>query len=56
MISRWTAPDTTSTTPYNHYSLLGSLEEIFGLDKLGYARTPGLDTFGPDVYNSGWDS
>ena len=48
-------PGTWSTTPYNHYSLLGSIEQIFGLPKLGYARTEGLDTFGLDVYNSGWD-
>ncbi len=55
VISRWTKPNTWSTTPYNHYSLLGSIEEIFRLPKLGYARTPGLDRFGLDVYNSGWN-
>ena len=52
VISRWTQPDTWSTTPYNHYSLLASLEEIFGLDRLGYAAQPGLDRFGLDVYNA----
>ncbi|MCW2791701.1 MAG: phosphoesterase [Nocardioides sp.] len=55
VISRYTKPNTWSTTPYNHYSLLGSIEEIFRLDKLGYARTEDLDTFGLDVYNSGWN-
>ena len=55
VISRYVAPGTWSTTPYNHYSLLGSIEEIFGLAKLGYARDPGVDTFGLDVYNSGWE-
>ena len=54
IISRWTKPDTFSTTPYNHYSLLASLEEIFGVPLLGYARTAGLDRFGLDVYNNGW--
>ena len=54
VISRWTRPNTWSTTPYNHYSLLASIEEIFRLAKLGYARTDGLDRFGLDVYNSGW--
>ncbi|MGH3414025.1 MAG: alkaline phosphatase family protein [Marmoricola sp.] len=54
VISRWTAPDTQSTTPYNHYSLLASLEEIFGLPRLGYASASGLDRFGLDVYNNGW--
>ncbi|MBI2244256.1 MAG: phosphoesterase [Nocardioides sp.] len=55
VLSRYVEPGTWSTTPYNHYSLLGSIEEIFGLPKLGYARDPGVDTFGLDVYNSGWE-
>ncbi len=55
VISRFVTPNTWSTTPYNHYSLLGSIEEIFRLDKLGYARAQGLDRFGLDVYNSGWN-
>jgi phosphatidylinositol-3-phosphatase len=54
VISQWTSPHTFSTTPYNHYSLLASLEELFGLGKLGMARQAGLDRFGLDVYNSGW--
>ena len=55
VISKFVRPNTWSTTPYNHYSLLGSIEEIFGLAKLGYAQDEGVDTFGLDVYNSGWD-
>jgi hypothetical protein len=55
VISRFVEPNTWSTTPYNHYSLLGSIEEIFGLAKLGYALDEGVDTFGLDVYNSGWE-
>jgi phospholipase C len=54
VISRWTSGGTWSTTPYNHYSLLASLEEVFALPYLGYAQTPGLNRFGLDVYNSGW--
>lgn len=53
VISKWTAPDTSSDTPYNHYALLGSIEDLFGLDHLGYAATPGLARFGTDVYNAG---
>jgi hypothetical protein len=49
VISRWTTPGTTSTTPYNHYSLLGSIERWFGLPLLGYARQPGQRQFGADV-------
>jgi hypothetical protein len=53
VISRFVRPNTWSTTPYNHYSLLASLEELFRLPKLGYAAAPGLDRFGLDVYNAG---
>jgi hypothetical protein len=51
VISHWTKPGTWSTTPYNHYSLLASIEEIFRLPKLGMAGVSGLDVFGLDVYN-----
>jgi hypothetical protein len=54
VLSRWTAPNTWSTTPYNHYSLLASIENVFGLPYLGYAQTSGLNRFGLDVYNNGW--
>ena len=53
VISPFVRPGTWSTTPYNHYSLLASIEELFGLPKLGYAATQGLDRFGLDVYNAG---
>jgi phosphatidylinositol-3-phosphatase len=39
--------------PYNHYALLRSLEDIFGLDYLGFAARPGLESFGDDVYGNG---
>jgi hypothetical protein len=51
VISPFVRPGTWSTTPYNHYSLLASIEELFGLPKLGYAAAPGLNRFGLDVYN-----
>jgi hypothetical protein len=54
VISRFTRPDTWSTTPYNHYSLLASLEELYRLPKLGMASVSGLPVFGLDVYNNGW--
>jgi phosphatidylinositol-3-phosphatase len=54
VISRFTRPNTWSTTPYNHYSLLASLEELYRLPKLGMAATDGLPVFGLDVYNTGW--
>jgi hypothetical protein len=51
VLSRWTAPNTTTDRAYNHYSLLGSIERWFGLPLLGYARQPGQRQFGADVLN-----
>ncbi|HEV7523487.1 MAG TPA: alkaline phosphatase family protein [Acidimicrobiia bacterium] len=42
---------TTDATPYNHYALLCSIEDMFGLGHLGYAGAPGLRCFGNDVYD-----
>jgi hypothetical protein len=53
VISPFVRPGTWSTTSYNHYSLLASVEDLFGLPKLGYAGSPGLNRFGLDVYNAG---
>jgi hypothetical protein len=52
VVSPWTQPGTTSDTPYNHYSLLRSIEDLFGLDHLGYAGQAGLRAFGDDVYDT----
>lgn len=49
VLSRFSAPGTYSTTPYNHYSLLASVEDLFGLRHLGYAQN--VQPFGLDVYN-----
>ncbi|ASN51152.1 alkaline phosphatase family protein [Sinomonas sp. R1AF57] len=53
VLSPFTAGGTWSTTPYNHYSLLASVEDLNGLPYLGYAGAPGLNRFGLDVYNKG---
>jgi hypothetical protein len=50
VISPFVQPGTSTSTPYNHYSLLGSIEDLFGLNRLGYAKTV-THTFGDDVYN-----
>jgi len=55
VISRWTQPNSWSTTPYNHYSLLASIEDVFRRPHIGFARQAGLNRFGLDVYNSGWN-
>ena len=56
VLSPFAKGGTWSTTSYNHYSLLASIEDVFGLPYLGYAATPGLNRFGLDVYNSGWNT
>jgi len=50
LVSRFIKPGTTSSTPYNHYAMLASMENIFGLSRLGFAGEPGLAYFGSDVY------
>jgi hypothetical protein len=40
-----------SHEPYDHYSLLRSIEDWFGLPHLGYAGQQGLQSFGRDVFN-----
>jgi hypothetical protein len=41
-----------NTTEYNHYSLLRSLEDLFGISEhLGYAAPAGLVPFGADVFD-----
>ena len=52
VLSPFVAPGTVSDTPYNHYSLLRSIEDIFGVGHLGYAARSDLVPFGSDVYTS----
>jgi phosphatidylinositol-3-phosphatase len=49
-LSPFIKPGTVSTVDYNHYSLLRSIEQIFGLSYLGDAAMPQVRSFGPDVY------
>jgi hypothetical protein len=51
VISPWVKPGTKNETPYNHYSFLRSVEDLYGLGHLGYAAQAGLKAFGDDVYN-----
>lgn len=50
LLSRFIKPGTVSRVGYNHYSLLRSVEDVFGLGHLGYARQKGLRSFGRDVF------
>lgn len=50
LLSPFIAPNTVSDVPYNHYALLRSVEDLFGLAHLGYAAQPGLAPFGPEIF------
>jgi hypothetical protein len=52
VISPFVTPGTSSDTPYNHYSLLRTVEDLFGLSHLGYAGANGLAPFGGDVFDA----
>ncbi len=50
LLSPCIAPGTVSQQAYNHYSMLRSVEDQFGLSHLGYAALPGERSFGSDVF------
>lgn len=49
LLSPFIAPGTTTTNSYNHFSALASIEDNFGLPRLGEAQTVS-STFGADVF------
>jgi phosphatidylinositol-3-phosphatase len=51
VLSPFVKPGTVSSVPYNHYSLLKTVEALFGLAPLGYAAAPGPQVFGADVFS-----
>jgi hypothetical protein len=50
LLSPCIAPGTVSTVAYNHYTMLRSIEDMFGLPHLGYAQLPGETSFGSDIF------
>jgi len=51
LLSPFIRPGTVSTVPYNHFSTLATVEDLFGLAKLGQAATTST-TFGHDVFTA----
>jgi hypothetical protein len=51
VLSPYVRSGATSDRPYNHYSLLATVEDLFGLARIGYART--ARAFGADVIDAG---
>jgi hypothetical protein len=56
VLSKYVKPGSTNNTPYNHFSVLRSVEDTFRLSHLGYAAQTGLKPFGSDVYNACYES
>ena len=52
VLSPFVRAGTVSKAPYNHYSLLRTIEDAFGLGHLGDAKQPQVHPFGPDVYTA----
>jgi phosphatidylinositol-3-phosphatase len=50
VLSPFIKPGTVSLVPYNHYSLLRTVEDIFGAPHLLYAGHKGVVSFGKDVF------
>jgi hypothetical protein len=49
-LSPFIKPGTKSNAAYNHYSLLRTVETIFGLPPLGDARQPQVHAFGAGIF------
>ncbi|AXQ30841.1 phosphoesterase [Solimonas sp. K1W22B-7] len=50
LLSPLIKPGTVSMQPYNHYSMLRSVQDLFGLPYLGYAGASAQKSFGEDVF------
>jgi hypothetical protein len=50
MLSPFIKPGTVSTFDYNHFSMLRSIEDMFGFAYLGYAGDPAQASFGTDIF------
>jgi phosphatidylinositol-3-phosphatase len=51
VLSPFVVPGTKVPKAYNHYALLRSVEDLFGLDHLGFAGQDGLAAFGSNLWN-----
>src|SRR5262245_34849677 len=53
LISPRIKPGSVNSHPYNHYSLLRTMEDFFGLRHLAYAAESAAVAFGGDVFQTG---
>jgi len=52
LISPFVEPGTTSETYFNHFSLLATIEDLFSLEKIGYAAEPAITGFDESIFNA----
>lgn len=52
LISKYVKAGSTAVGEYNHFALLLSIEQLFGLKPLGYAGARGLLPFDQSIYNA----
>jgi hypothetical protein len=52
LLSPFIKGGTISQDSYNHFSLLRTIEDVFGLSHLGYAGLPAIDSFKPSLLNA----
>jgi phosphatidylinositol-3-phosphatase len=52
LLSPFVTAGGTVSAPYDPFSLLASIEELFGLERLGYAKDTTLKPFGLKVYSA----
>jgi phosphatidylinositol-3-phosphatase len=50
LLSRFVKAGSVDQDPYNHFSLLRTIEDLFGLKHLGYAGASGVSSFGAAVF------
>jgi len=52
LLSPFVKGGTTSQEPYNHFSLLRTIEDLFGLKHLGYAGLSRVNSFEPSIFSA----
>jgi phosphatidylinositol-3-phosphatase len=52
LLSPYVKPGTTSQETFSHFSLLRTIEDLFGLGHLGYAALPKVEALGAAVFNA----
>jgi hypothetical protein len=52
LLSPYVKPGSTNQEPLNHFSLLRTIEDLFGLKHLGYAAAAGVSSFEPSLFTA----